>query len=49
MVAADPAKLEHYGSLGITEVVLELPAGTRDEMLARLDVLAPLAARVSGS
>ncbi len=35
----EPAKLEYYESLGIEEVVLRLPAGDRDEVLAELDRL----------
>ena len=33
----DPGKLEYFGSLGIDEVVLNLPTGTRDEVLPWLD------------
>lgn len=36
----EPGKLEYYESLGIGEVVLRLPAGTRDEVLPALDRLA---------
>lgn len=36
----DPAKLDYYASLGIDEVVLRVPAGTRDEVLPVLDELA---------
>ena len=39
----EPAKLEYYESLGIEEVVLRLPAGDRDEVLAELDRLATAA------
>jgi probable F420-dependent oxidoreductase len=38
------AKLEHYSSLGVTEVVLRVGAGGADEMLAQLDALTPLRA-----
>jgi hypothetical protein len=33
-------KLDHYRSLGISEVVLRVPSGTDDEMLGALDRLA---------
>jgi probable F420-dependent oxidoreductase len=33
----DPGKLEHYEAVGITEVVLRVPARGRDEVLAVLD------------
>ena len=33
----DPGKLDHYRSLGITEVVLRLPSAGRDEVLPVLD------------
>jgi probable F420-dependent oxidoreductase len=36
----DPGKLDYYESLGIAQVVLRLPAGTRDEVLPELDRLA---------
>ena len=36
----EPGKLDYYESLGIEEVVLRLPAGTRDEVLPELDRLA---------
>jgi len=36
----DAGKLEYYASIGIEEVVLRLPGGTRDEILPRLDRLA---------
>jgi hypothetical protein len=36
----EPGKLDYYESLGIDEVVLRLPAGTRDEVLPELDRLA---------
>ena len=45
------AKLEHYATLGVTEVVLRLPSGGADEMLPELDRLAallPLAASLAG-
>ena len=35
----EPGKLDYYESLGIEEVVLRLPAGTRDEVLPELDRL----------
>ena len=38
------AKLEHYATLGVTEVVLRLPSGTSAEMLPELDRLAALLA-----
>ena len=37
-----PAKLEHYASLGIDEVVLRVPSGNADAMLGELDSLAAL-------
>jgi probable F420-dependent oxidoreductase len=40
----DAGKLEYYASIGIEEVVLRLPGGTRDEILPRLDRLAELVA-----
>lgn len=39
----DAGKLEYYESIGIEEVVLRLPGGTRDRVLPRLDALAELA------
>jgi probable F420-dependent oxidoreductase len=39
----DPGKLEYYASIGIEEVVLRLPSGTRDRILPKLDALAELA------
>ena len=33
-------KLDHYRSLGVSEVVLRVPSGTADEMLGALDRLA---------
>jgi probable F420-dependent oxidoreductase len=36
----DPAKLEHYAEIGVTECVLRVPIGGRDETLAVLDDLA---------
>jgi probable F420-dependent oxidoreductase len=36
-VIPEPAKLEHYEDVGITEVVLRVPARDRDEVLAVLD------------
>jgi probable F420-dependent oxidoreductase len=44
-------KLEHYAALGITEVVLRLPAGPPDAMARDLDALAeyvPLASALAG-
>jgi probable F420-dependent oxidoreductase len=38
----DAGKLEYYASIGIEEVVLRLPGGTRDKVLPRLDRLAEL-------
>jgi len=38
----DAGKLEYYASLGITEVVLRLPAGDADRVLPILDEYAPL-------
>jgi hypothetical protein len=38
----DQGKLEHYRSLGVTEVVLRLPEGGRDDVLRRLDEYAQL-------
>ncbi len=38
----DPGKLEYYASIGIDEVVLRLPSGTRDLILPKLDTLAAL-------
>ena len=38
----DAGKLEYYESIGIEEVVLRLPGGTRDDVLPRLDRLAEL-------
>jgi probable F420-dependent oxidoreductase len=39
----DPGKLDYYESMGIDEVVLRLPGGSRDRVLPRLDALAELA------
>jgi alkanesulfonate monooxygenase SsuD/methylene tetrahydromethanopterin reductase-like flavin-dependent oxidoreductase (luciferase family) len=36
------AKLEHYASLGINEVVLRVPSGSPDEIRVELDALTPL-------
>lgn len=36
-VLPDPAKLEYYASLGVTECVLRLPSAPRDEVLPVLD------------
>jgi probable F420-dependent oxidoreductase len=38
------AKLEHYASLGVDEVVLRVRSGGADEMLSELDSLTPLLA-----
>jgi probable F420-dependent oxidoreductase len=38
---ASVQKLEHYSSLGVTEVVLRVRSGNPDEMLSQLDALAP--------
>jgi probable F420-dependent oxidoreductase len=40
----DAGKIDYYASLGIEEIVLRVPAGTRDPMLAELDRLAELIA-----
>jgi probable F420-dependent oxidoreductase len=37
-----PQKLEHYRSLGVTEVVLRVRSGQTEAMLTQLDALAPL-------
>jgi probable F420-dependent oxidoreductase len=45
------AKLEHYASLGVTEVVLRVRSGPANEMLAQLDsltTLLPVAAALDG-
>ena len=39
----DPGKLSYYADLGIEEVVLRVPGGTRDEVLPVLDSFAVLA------
>ena len=39
----DPGKLSYYADLGIEEVVLRVPGGTRDEVLPVLDSFAALA------
>jgi probable F420-dependent oxidoreductase len=39
---ANEAKLEHYATLGIDEVVLRVRSGSPDEMCAELNTLAPL-------
>jgi len=36
-VLPDPAKLDYYRSIGVTECVLRLPSAPRDELLPRLD------------
>jgi probable F420-dependent oxidoreductase len=37
-------KLEHFGSLGVSEVVLRVRSGSADEILTQLDALMPLVA-----
>jgi probable F420-dependent oxidoreductase len=39
-VLPDPAKLEHYRELGVTEAVLRLPSAPRDQVLPVLDEFA---------
>lgn len=39
-VLPDPAKLEYYASLGVTEAVLRLPSAPRDQVLPVLDAYA---------
>lgn len=39
-VLPDPAKLDYYASLGVTECVLRLPSAPRDEVLPVLDAYA---------
>ena len=41
----DPGKLEYYESIGVTEVVLRLPAASTDRVLPLLDEDAALVAR----
>jgi probable F420-dependent oxidoreductase len=41
-IGSNEAKLAHYASLGIDEVVLRVSAGSPDEMESRLDTLTPL-------
>ncbi len=38
----DRGKLDHYASLGITEVVANVPSGTESEVLPVLDAMVPL-------
>jgi probable F420-dependent oxidoreductase len=38
---ANTQKLEHYRSLGVTEVILRVRSGPTEEMLTQLDALAP--------
>lgn len=38
----DPGKLEYYGSIGVTEVVLRVPCATADVVLPALDAYAKL-------
>jgi hypothetical protein len=40
----DAAKIDYYASLGVEEIVLRVPEGTRDPVLAELDRLAELVA-----
>jgi len=40
----DPAKVNYYETLGVEEIVLRIPAGARDPVLAELDRLAELVA-----
>jgi probable F420-dependent oxidoreductase len=42
----DEGKLEHYRSIGVTEVVLRLPGGTRDQARETLDRYAAVVGRV---
>jgi len=39
-VLPDPGKLDYFRELGVTETVLRLPAGTRDQVMPALDELA---------
>jgi probable F420-dependent oxidoreductase len=39
-VLPDPAKLDHYRAIGVSEAVLRLPSATRDEVLPVLDTYA---------
>jgi probable F420-dependent oxidoreductase len=41
-IGSSEAKLTHYASLGVDEVVLRVSAGSPDAMVAQLDTLAPL-------
>ena len=41
------AKVEHFASAGISEMVVQLPSASRDEVLGVLDELAPLVSRFS--
>lgn len=45
----DDRKLDHYRSLGVDEVVLRVPSGPADEMLAVLDAHASFLPRFGGS
>jgi probable F420-dependent oxidoreductase len=47
-VLPDPAKLEYYASLGVTEVALRLPSAAADPVLRALDAAAPLLERFAG-
>jgi probable F420-dependent oxidoreductase len=42
----DPAKLEHFAAIGVTEVVLRLPSAGRDQVLPELDRQAELVATI---
>ena len=44
-VLPDPAKLEYYASLGVTEVALRLPSAPADPVLRALDAATPLLAK----
>ena len=39
-----PEKLEHFASIGVTEVVMRLPSAGRDEVMPELDRQAELVA-----
>lgn len=43
------SKIEHFASIGVTEVVLRIPSGTREEVLPQLDAHADLINRVRAS
>jgi probable F420-dependent oxidoreductase len=48
-VLPDPAKLDHYASLGVTECVLRLPSAPRDEVMPVLDDFSRYVARSAAS